>query len=230
MKKDLTGQRFGRLVVLEEAGRNKHGDLFLKCKCDCGNVTIARSGNIRRGHTTSCGCYAKEVRARRFRDMTTIHGGSKTRLYSIWKKMIFRCEKSLPPSPSYRNYRGRGITVCREWHSYPVFRDWAQTSGYRGNLTIDRIDNDKGYSPDNCRWATYKEQGANRRNTVNFNGLCVAEWARILNVPSGTFYHRRRLGWVLEKVIRTPVQSRHLTAVQNIGKANAERKRAIDSR
>ncbi len=149
--------RFGRLVVLEPAGRSRAGNAKWLCRCDCGSETIARSGNLRQGTTNSCGCLRKikqaEVHAR--------HNGKGTRLYTIWRGMRVRCY--YPKYKSYRYYGGRGIKVSPAWEDFSVFQEWARANGYGDDLTLDRIDPDGDYRPDNCRWATWSEQRLNQR-------------------------------------------------------------------
>lgn len=159
---NLKGNRFGRLIALEPIGKYKNGEVIWKCKCDCGNETSVRSGNLRNGHTLSCGCYhdnAPKVRQ-------TKHGGWGTRLYYVWKDMRGRCECEY--RREYKYYGAKGVSVCDEWQDFEKFRKWALDNGYdeqakRGECTIDRIDPFGNYEPDNCRWVTLKEQAKNKR-------------------------------------------------------------------
>ena len=159
--KNLKGQKFGRLTAICPVGKNRQGAILWLCNCDCGNDTVVEGRSLTSGATRSCGCLDRE--AHKFRPNRTIHGKSGTRLYRIWKKMKSRC--SNPNDPDYQQYYGsRGITVCPEWlNDFQAFYDWAMSHGYSDELSIDRIDNEKGYSSDNCRWATAEEQRHNQR-------------------------------------------------------------------
>lgn len=167
---DLSGQRFGRLTVVERAGSyvspdKKQSHALWLCICDCGNTSIVRAGMLRCGHIQSCGCLHREA----FDKARTKHGKEGTRLYVVWSAMKQRCYN--PSHKSYPRYGGNGITICDEWRdNFQAFYDWAMTNGYddnapTGQCTIDRIDNSKGYSPDNCRWVDQKTQCNNRSHS-----------------------------------------------------------------
>ena len=193
-KIDMTGRVIGRLLVIEECGRNSRGQVLWRCRCECGNEITVRGDNLRNEHTTSCGCYQREA--------STTHGMHKTRLYSVWQSMLKRAGATKGASEEVkRAYQDRGITVCDGWLVFENFRDWSLSHGYSDDLEIDRRDNDKGYCPDNCQWISRRENMNNRRNTIRLedgtplamfcskvgiqtceNGKKTKQYARIVDV------------------------------------------------
>lgn len=171
-KIDLTGQVFHWLIVLRENGRDKHNNVLWLCRCKCGNEVTVCSNSLRRGRTTSCGCYQRE----RTVEANTTHGMHKTHLYYVWQAMLKRVGVIKgADEETKRNYQDRGITVCNEWLIFENFRDWAFSHGYKEGLQIDRRDNDKGYCPENCWWVSRRENTNNRRNTLRlFDGTPLA--------------------------------------------------------
>lgn len=154
-KKNLIGKRFGRLIVLKEIGPIKAGsNVYWLCKCDCDNLISIFSSDLNRGHTKSCGCLRKEL----LTNKNFKHGDAKEdlRLYKIWRNMKTRCYNQ--NNKSYKRYGNRGIIVYKPWkNDYVVFKSWALNHGYEDSLTIDRIDNDGNYEPNNCQWITKSE-------------------------------------------------------------------------
>lgn len=200
---NLQGQRLGRLIVLECVGVDKYHNRMWKCKCDCGGYIITTANILKRGKAQSCGCLQKEKAAmQHYR-----HGQYKSRLYGIWEEMKRRCKDK--KCWKYQYYGGKGIAVCNTWdEDYLSFAEWALKHGYSDNLSIDRIDNNKGYSPDNCRWATKREQARNRSNNVliTYNGKTqiLVEWCEELNLPYSLMQSRIKKGWTAERAFTTP--------------------------
>ena len=188
----LIGERFGRLTVASQDGKRGDRRLWL-CLCDCGNETRVTTSNLKFGAVSSCGCLAREVTSAR----STIHGGRSTRLYSIWHAMKARCSL---PYPHHKYHHGLGVSICKEWaSSFAAFRDWAVLNGYSDDLSIDRIDNDGDYEPDNCRWATCRQQRLNSRVTLKTSGGDPAVIVAVLNgINRATFYSRLNSGWSVD--------------------------------
>lgn len=151
---DLTNEKFDEWTVIKRVENNKNGSTMWLCRCSCGKERIVYGGSLRIGRSKSCGHY---YRARG----NPKHGGRWTKLYMVWASMRSRC--FTVSNKNYENYGGRGITVCKEWDDFSVFREWALANGYKQGLSIDRIDNDGNYEPSNCRWATPHEQRINQR-------------------------------------------------------------------
>lgn len=201
---DLTGQRFGRLTVIEREG-TMYGQASWLCSCSCGKQTVVRGHSLRNGDTQSCGCLAAELASARLKK----HGKTHTKLFSVWSGMIERCYKIR--HKSYGSYGGRGISVCKEWQQdFMNFYDWAHKNGYCDTLTLDRINNNGNYEPSNCRWATRKEQGNNRRtNTIvviDGKAKTIAEWAREYAIMPETIHGRIKRGWDAKTAVLTPIR------------------------
>lgn len=194
------GRRFGRLVV-ESVNRERRGKrdmIMAHCRCDCGNEKEVFWQALADGRTKSCGCLSRELTTERNRRLKTKHGGSRTRLYSIFQSMHERCYR--PQHMYYARYGGRSIGICDEWRrNFVAFREWATSHGYADNLSIDRIDNDRGYSPDNCRWVDAITQQNNRQTchtlTVDGRTHTISEWARLTGIKNTTIRERLRRGW-----------------------------------
>lgn len=199
--KDITGQRFGRLTAIKRIeGKNP---TYWLCECDCGNRKEIQLNNLTTGNSKSCGCLSKEHHVIK-------HNASNTRLYNIYLAIKNRC--LLKSCSNYKRYGGRGIKVCQEWiDNFENFREWSISNGYNDQLSIDRIDNNGNYCPENCRWTTVKEQANNRKSNVilTYNGISqtIMQWSEEINIPYMTLRARIERGWSVQKALTTPVLS-----------------------
>ena len=186
--RDLTGKRFGRLTVISHFDQDKFGHHRWLCRCDCGNEKVITGSDLtrKRTRTTSCGCYFLEWKSERNKK----HGDSRTRLYGIWFNMLRRCRD--PRVSEFRHYGARGITVCGEWVDYPHFKQWAMSNGYQDNLTIERLDVNENYCPENCKWIPMLEQAKNKTTSVKYMGKIQADWARELGVSVNSLCNYRK--------------------------------------
>lgn len=198
---NLVGQRFTRLLVIEECGRRNTFKLW-RCICDCGKEVFVTTGHLRNGDTKSCGCFNRAQQ----KELHTKHGMSKTRLHGIWLNMRKRCYDET--NNRFYRYGGRGITVCDDWKgSFENFRDWAISNGYSEGKSLDRIDNDGNYCPENCTWSDAKTQARNRRTSHLEYGKTLSEWSEILGINYDLLQQRIvRDGLTLEQAVTKPVR------------------------
>ena len=200
IKVDLTNQKFGKLTVLEYS-HTKNEKKYWKCQCDCGNIVFVCTCNLRNGHSKSCGC----ENSGRFKKT---HGKRQTRLYRIWAGIKRRC---LTDTNVSKWYKDKGITICNEWRdNFECFYNWAINNGYNDNLTIDRINPNMDYYPENCRWIPLAEQAKNttQNNLITYNGktMILADWARTFNIKRATISARLERGWTIDEALTKPVR------------------------
>lgn len=205
---NLTGQKYNRLTALYFTGKKTkrgHNNIWM-CVCDCGSLVEVDTASLRSGATKSCGCYTRD----RMAQLNKTHGGRNERLYLVWMDMRRRCND--PKDANYKFYGARGISVCKEWEDYAVFREWACQSGYdktakRAKCTLDRIDVNKGYCPENCRWVDMVIQQNNKRSNlyITYNGKTqtAAQWEREIGLPRCVVAKRIRRGWSIERALST---------------------------
>lgn len=208
---DLTGQRFGRLVVEARAPNEGRGSAWA-CLCDCGKSSVVRSASLRGGLTASCGCLGIERRAAACKASNRRHGhtvgGQSTKTYGTWQNMLRRCRD--PQSTGFQYYGAKGISVCDRWTSFENFiEDMGEAPIGK---SLDRIDPRGNYEPGNCRWATNKQQANNKTNNrrIEFDGLSLtlSEWSDRLRIPLKRVSARLTAGWSDEKALTTPVDTR----------------------
>jgi hypothetical protein len=214
--KDLRGAVFGRLTALYPVGRATDGGVLWMCECRCDdlrhrNSVIKKAINLTAGRVRSCGCLTtrRKRRLQQSRKTPEKHGLSRHRLYQTWIAMIGRCHE--PEHVSYKRYGGRGIKVCERWHNIRNFVDDMDAS-YDKGLTLDRVDNEGDYTPENCRWATKEQQAANTYRTKyvvlnEFEKYTYKEFCEMIGFDVKIFTNRYdRLGWSLERTLKTPIR------------------------
>lgn len=201
--KDISGQRFGRLLAIRKCGRNSSSEILWLCRCDCGREYIVSGTHLRRGVTRSCGCLKIEMLKERFitHGQSHLRNGKPTRTYEAWSSMKSRCFN--PKKRHYEYYGARGITVCERWLKFENFL--ADMGECPPKLSIHRINNDGNYEPSNCKWATLKEQGRaksnNRLLTINGETKPLIAWAEQYNILKTTLRERLQRGWSAERAV-----------------------------
>lgn len=197
---DLTGNRYGRLVVVSRQPNDANRKSMWLCLCDCGTYKVVGGASLTRRLTQSCGCIVREKQSQKK------HGDTGKRLYAIWVHMRQRIRDR--NTEYYKNYGGRGISICSEWDDYQIFKKWALENGYSDHLTIDRINVNGDYSPENCRWITMKAQSNNKRDNIRLTcegaTLTVAQWAEKFGVTPGALHYRIHQGWDEKRVLTQP--------------------------
>jgi hypothetical protein len=190
-------------TVVAKVGNTPKGAALWKCRCSCGRSGVVVGQDLRKGKSTCCGC----VGTARIANHNKTHGLSRTRIHRIWKLMRRRCNS--PSATGFENYGGRGITICPEWDDFTVFHDWAMSNGYSDALSIERIDVNSGYSPQNCTWATAQTQSENRRFVARrADGKLWWHVALEHGVTQGAYRTRLHDGWPIEKAATTPVRKK----------------------
>lgn len=205
----MLGERFGRLIVIEDMGMmikegTKKKRRFWKCKCDCGNIAIIRADCIKSGNNKSCGCL-------QYDHAITTHGMTNTKIYAVWASMKSRCKNE--NDSAYEYYGKRGITYHEEWENFEPFWEWAKQSGYKENLTLERIDVNGNYEPKNCKWITQEEQLLNTRRSVHitYKGKIqtLKEWSDELDINYMTLFGRvRQANWSIERAFTEPLNTK----------------------
>lgn len=188
---DIAGNKFNRLTALKRVGISNSRKTIWLCKCECGNYTNVTEDNLKQGNVKSCGCLRGD-----FNRSRATHRKSNTRLYNTWRNMKARCK--CPTNPYYKNYGGRGIQLYNDWAKFENFYNWSIENGYKDNLTIDRVNVNGNYEPNNCKWIPLSKQAYNKRDsllfTINGEQKCLAEICKEYNVKYTTIYRRVTIG------------------------------------
>jgi len=210
---DIKGEKYNKLTAVKPVYKNKSRTWYWLFECECGKEKICNATEVRRGKIKSCGCLT--LNHNKDGEYTRKHRMSSTRIYSIYKGIKRRCYSN--NSQDYQYYGGRGITMCDEWlgkDGFVNFYKWSERNGYNEDLTIDRIDVNKGYSPSNCRWTTRLGQGSNKRNnrylTLNDETHTFSEWCRMKGFSKSLLEHRLQNGWSVEEALTIPKGERRV--------------------
>lgn len=202
---DFSGQKINRLTLIEPSHIHyqKSGSriLYWITKCECGNVKVQNGRRVKRGDIKSCGCLSKEVTSK----VKTTHGETGSRLLRIYYNMKGRCY--LESNPKFKNYGGRGITICDEWlDDYTKFSKWAKENGYKDDMTIERIDVNGNYSPENCAWISISDQAKNKTSSIRVyidgKRYSPKELSEIHGIPERTIYRRIKVGDIGRSIVR----------------------------
>lgn len=201
---DLSGKNFDRLTAIRSVGQDRRRNMLWLCQCKCGRWCVVAATSLTTGKKRSCGCLIDEAR----RKSTRKHGMTHTPIWGVWQGMLGRCRRK--SGRDFENYVKRGVSVCEEWMAFENFYRWAIDAGYKSGLTIERIDVNKGYYPENCKWATWTEQARNRRNnslvTINGETRPLIVWSEINGIPYHTVTSRIARGWSREDAVTRPIQ------------------------
>ena len=200
---EIVGKRYGKLVVLAiDTYKDKSNHKYLLCQCDCGNQKKIAMNHIRSGASRSCGCGVVESTIKR----NTTHNGTHSRLFNIWNGIKRRCFNR--NDSRFKYYGGRGITLAPEWEDFSAFQKWSFAHGYSDSLTIERIDVNGNYCPENCKWIPFEEQARNKTNnrriTINGETHLISEWCKAANVSTTQVYWRLRQGWNIQDALFKP--------------------------
>lgn len=197
---NLDGQRFGKWLVVRQAGNNSGGGALWKCSCECGTERSVLGQDLRKGKSKSCGCHEKKMHIKRI----TRHGQTGTRLYQCWQNMRRRCRSK--NNVQYPDYGGRGIQIDEQWDDFATFAAWAHANGYRDDLSIEREDVNGNYTPSNCVWATAAVQSANRRFVKRApDGQLWRHKALANGISNAAYASRVHAGWPMEQAVTHPM-------------------------
>lgn len=209
--KDITNKKFNNLLAIEKMNYKKYTSFVWKFVCDCGKEVYLPVNRVVYGNTKSCGCR----RINKARERLLTHGKYNNPIHKVWINMLSRCRNE--KATYYKYYGGRGINVCKKWYKFENFYNdmyesyLKHTNKFgRKQTTLDRINNNGNYNKKNCRWATYSEQGNNKRDTIKIKNKTISYWSKKLKISSNTIHQRKLAGWSEEKIINTKLKNNGL--------------------